>query len=95
MKIRVFNTGRMYTSKGQRIAYAPLLRIAGAGHLVAFYDVDRMIHQVVRVHRTVLSEAEMDAAVLAQYDASAYIHEYIPVGAIEDALREAGEAFEG
>lgn len=89
MKIRTFNTGRMYSDYGQRIAYAPLLRIAGAGQLVAFYDVDRMIYAVVEVRRTVLTDAEMEAAVLAQYDACAYLHNYVMTDAIEDALKEA------
>lgn len=88
--IYTFNTGRQYTTEGQRIAWLPLLREVGTdgdSTLVAFYDVDRGVHNVVRV-----KGVPGDDKVLEQYDQCAYVRTVIMSHTIEDLLREAAAA---
>ena len=94
MNIYTFNTGRMYSQSGQRIAYCQLLRDCSqepTTMLVAFVDADRGIAAVVRT-APCWDRQEMDAAVLAQYDACAYERQLLIPNDIEDALREAALA---
>lgn len=56
--IHAFQTGRLYTNSGQRIAWAELQ----SGH-VAMYDADRMVDYVLRIDGTPTNEK-----VLAAYD---------------------------
>lgn len=94
MNIYTFNTGRLYSDKGQRIAYCQLLRDCReepTTMLVAFVDADRGIAAVVRT-APCWDRQEMDAAVLAQYDACAYERQLLIPNDIEDALKEAALA---
>lgn len=81
-----FNTGRQYSSKGQRIAWVPILGTA-QGVLVAFYDVDRMINGVVRIDGVI-----SDDRVLAAYDAGGYTQHGWISHTLQDALKAAAEA---
>lgn len=58
MNISAFNTGRLYTSAGQRIAWTVLT----SGH-VAMWDRDRMVDYVLRI-----DGVPTNAKVLAAYD---------------------------
>lgn len=94
MNIYTFNTGRMYSQSGQRIAYCQLLRDCReepTTMLVAFVDADRGIAAAIRT-RPFYIRHEMDAAVLAQYDACAYERQLLIPNDIEDALKEAALA---
>lgn len=59
-KVHTFNTGRLYTAKGQRIAWCKL----STGN-VMMVDVDRHIDYVLSVSNLVRTNAD----VLAAYDA--------------------------
>ncbi|MDH1555935.1 hypothetical protein N5E86_15890 [Stutzerimonas stutzeri] len=89
MKIHTFNTGREYTKHGQRVAWALLLREVGGGNIVAFFDADRGVSNVVRVDGHMLPD---NLGVLNQYDKRAYLRNYLIPGDVEDALREAALA---
>lgn len=76
MTIKTFQTGRQYTSHGQRIAYQitqpdsgddPFVQIS----TVAFYDVDRMIGGLVNVVHFD-GQPVSDKDVLDAYDAGGY-----------------------
>lgn len=63
MEIKVFNTGRQYSDKGQRIAYVLI------GEVVYFVDVDREIDgEIVKSIYLPVT----DAWVLGRYDAGNY-----------------------
>jgi hypothetical protein len=82
MRVKVFNTGRLYQRDGQWIGYATLASMAPdfRTHVVAFCDFSRMVDGVVTIRGEVT-----DAAVLAAYDAGGY-------GAAECELKRALEA---
>lgn len=87
MKINTLNTGRQYTSHGQRIAWAELLKTP-EGALVGFYDADREVCNVVLVAGYPVD----DAAVLNQYDLSNYVRgHWLPDG-VEETLKAAALA---
>ena len=88
--IKVFNTGRQYTAEGQRIAWMEIAREVGGGKLVAFYDGDRHVSNVVRIPAWCQDE---QAEVLKQYDECNYIRSYILPGQLEDELRAKAQAF--
>lgn len=88
--IKVFNTGRQYTAEGQRIAWMEIAREVGGGKLVAFYDGDRHVSNVVRIPAWCQDE---QAEVLKQYDECNYIRSYILPGELEDELRAKAKAF--
>ena len=91
MKIRTFNTGRMYSDYGQRIAYCQLLRdcsTEATTMLVAFHDLDRGISSVIRILPQ-YTEAEAERALMEQYDACAYERRLLIPNDLEDALKEA------
>lgn len=69
MTIHTFNTGRMYTAEGQRIAYAEIERVGPPNQeraKVLFVDVDRMVDGVV------LLFVASDRGVLHAYDHGLY-----------------------
>lgn len=89
--IKVFNTGAQYSAEGQRIAYMEIAREVGNNHtLVAFYDGDRNVSNIVRIPQWV---ADQDAAVHREYLNCNYVREMIIPGPMEDALRKAAQAF--
>lgn len=93
MKIRTFNTGRLYSAHGQRIAYCQLLRDCGTDTttmLVAFYDLDRGLCAVIRMQPQ-YTEADAERALMEQYDACAYERHLLIPNDLEDALKEAAQ----
>ena len=69
-KIYTFNTGRMYTQHGQRIAWTVQgieTDDVGDIHQVAFYDIDRCLSGVLTVHGKV-----NESTVLGAYDFGGY-----------------------
>ena len=94
MKIRTFNTGRMYSEHGQRIAYCQLLRdcsTEATTMLVAFHNLDRGISAVIRILPQ-YTEAEAERALMEQYDACAYERRLLIPNDLEDVLKEAAQA---
>ncbi len=94
MTIKTFQTGRQYTSHGQRIAYQvtqpdsgddPFVQIS----TVAFYDVDRMIGGLVNVVHFD-GKPVSDKDVLDAYDAGGY--KWNSDQALESQLRIAAAA---
>lgn len=73
--IKAFQSGRQYTSHGQRIAYKMIVEDTShelvAVSKVAFYDVDRMIGGVLNVIHTT-GRPIRDQDVLESYDAGGY-----------------------
>lgn len=90
--IRAFNTGRTYTAKGQRIAYAEVSRDDDP-HIpiarVVFYDVDRHIDGLVHIP-VFPGEAINDRALLHAYDHGGYV--YSDDRALLAQLKAAAEA---
>ena len=88
--IKTFNTGAGYSPEGQRIAYMEIAREVGNNHtLVAFYDGDRNVSNIVRIPQWV---ADQDAAVHREYLNCNYVRDMIIPGPMEDALRAAALA---
>lgn len=86
--IKTFNTGRGYSSCGQRIAYM-VLAIAGSEALVAMVDADRGINYVLDVQWP-----HGDREVMEAYDRGCISRGYWMPQAIEDALRTAALSHE-
>jgi hypothetical protein len=86
-KIRAFNTGRLYSEKGQRIGWA----ILSTGN-VAMYDVDRMIDYVLQM----AAPPQRNSDVLSAYDATARAPyneaEYAEARALQSELIAAAQA---
>lgn len=95
MKISTFNTGRLYSDKGQRIAYCELLRDYSCGStsiLVAFHDADRGITEVIRMPPEWGWTQDQEAMLMNRYDVCDYLRQVQVPQAIEDALKEAALA---
>jgi hypothetical protein len=90
--IRAFNTGRTYTAKGQRIAYAEISRDDDP-HLplatVVFVDVDRHIDGLINVP-AYPNEPVSNRALLHAYDHGGYV--YSADRALLAQLKAAAEA---
>lgn len=84
MTIHTFNTGRMYTTEGQRIAYTET-QGDDMTATVVFYDYDRGVNGEVTLVRPVT-----DARLLLAYDRSHY--GYSSDYALLDQLKAAAAA---
>lgn len=89
--INVFNTGAQYSKHGQRIAWMEIGREVGSGRLVAFYDGDRHISQIVRIPGWCEDD---NAAVAGAYLRTEYVRNMIIPGPMEDALRTAAQSYQ-
>lgn len=101
MTIHTFNTGRMYSKDGQRIAYTEISRTPDEDNegtsldlewvTLAFYDVDRGIYGTIKLVGFVeLHEQPTPAGLLRAYDCGSYcpgLSDY----ALEKRLRDAAE----
>jgi hypothetical protein len=90
--VNTTNTGRMYTSMGQRIAWTVLSEAPsgdGKVYKVAFYDIDRGIPGEVLLTVTPSVQSLMHA-----YDHNQYVG-WIERADVRDALREAALKIEG
>lgn len=90
MKIHTVNTGAQYSEHGQRIAWVNLGVMLNCRSLVAFYDADRMVHNVVRVDGLVTQEAFLKAYLRCDYERSmwlsAELQEELRVAAVKHGL---------
>lgn len=88
LPVYVFNTGAQYTDKGQRIAWVPLARnLHDDTVLVAFYDVDRCVYNLVRVHGE-----PSDSKVHEEYLNCRYVRSMLMSQPIEALLRIAASS---
>lgn len=85
MKINTYNTGATYSPMGQRVAWTVLLEVSGDS-LVAFFDADRHVHNLVRVAGEPTNEK-----VHAEYLDCRYLREFLVPQNILDALQCAAE----
>lgn len=73
MIINVYNTNAAYGAQGQRVAWAVLLKEAkDDSSIIAFYDADRDVHNLVRVRGEPTNQK-----VHEQYLECNYLREYI------------------
>ncbi len=87
MKINTYNTGATYSPMGQRVAWTVLLRETVSGSsLVAFFDADRHVHNLVRVAGEPTKEK-----VHAEYLNCNYLREFLVPQNILDGLQCAAE----
>jgi hypothetical protein len=72
-KVRVFNTKRRYTEKGQRIAWTIVEDKDGQDYVI-FVDIDRMIDGQFHLHTSRIKDDPYlgDQLVLNQYDHNQY-----------------------
>lgn len=95
MKIHTFNTGRLYSTHGQRIAYCELLRDYSHGSttiLVAFHDLDRGMTEVIRMPPEWGWVQDQEAMLMNRYDACDYLRMVQVSQDVENALKEAAQA---
>jgi hypothetical protein len=75
MNITAFNSGRQYTSSGQRIAFAVICTSETDGfrsHVIAFADVDREIYGTATLVKDDDSEVK-PAEFMTRYDKGRYL----------------------
>ena len=84
--IHTFNTGRAYSEHGQRVAYIHLMNSIDGFTIVAFYDCDRGLGEIVNLPYPAGQEELMRA-----YDACAYRKDMYFAQELQDALKAAAE----